>query len=79
MTADTQQAVVDVMQPTADDKLCDPAAGTGGFLLLAHRCAIVVPDNVLFQGGACETVRRKLLEQCWPAATGSAISEYCPP
>lgn len=28
------------------------------------RCAIVVPDNVLFEGGAGETVRRKLLEQC---------------
>ncbi len=27
------------------------------------RCAIVVPDNVLFEGGAGETVRRKLLEQ----------------
>lgn len=26
------------------------------------RCAIVVPDNVLFEGGAGETVRRKLLE-----------------
>ncbi len=28
------------------------------------RCAIVVPDNVLFEGGAGETVRRRLLEQC---------------
>jgi len=28
------------------------------------RCAIVVPDNVLFEGGAGETVRRKLLTQC---------------
>ncbi|MBA3315278.1 MAG: SAM-dependent DNA methyltransferase [Planctomycetaceae bacterium] len=28
------------------------------------RCAIVVPDNVLFEGGAGETVRKKLLEQC---------------
>jgi type I restriction enzyme M protein len=27
-------------------------------------CAIVVPDNVLFEGGAGERVRRKLLEQC---------------
>jgi len=27
------------------------------------RCAIVVPDNVLFEGGAGEAVRRKLLEQ----------------
>ncbi|MDP8973332.1 MAG: type I restriction-modification system subunit M [Actinomycetota bacterium] len=28
------------------------------------RCAIVVPDNVLFEGGAGETVRRRLLRQC---------------
>jgi len=28
------------------------------------RAAIVVPDNVLFEGGAGETVRRRLLEQC---------------
>ena len=27
------------------------------------RCAIVIPDNVLFEGGAGETVRKKLLEQ----------------
>ncbi|KFM18348.1 Type I restriction enzyme StySJI M protein [Marine Group I thaumarchaeote SCGC AAA799-P11] len=27
------------------------------------RCAIVVPDNVLFEGGAGETVRQKMLEQ----------------
>lgn len=28
------------------------------------RCAIVVPDNVLFESGAGETVRRRLLGQC---------------
>ncbi len=28
------------------------------------RAAIVVPDNVLFEGGAGETVRRRMLEQC---------------
>ena len=34
-------------------------------LLKQHgRCAIVVPDNVLFEGGAGETVRRKLLHEC---------------
>lgn len=27
-------------------------------------CAIVVPDNVLFEGGAGETIRRKLLHEC---------------
>jgi type I restriction enzyme M protein len=34
-------------------------------LLRIHgRAAIVVPDNVLFEGGAGETIRRKLLHEC---------------
>ncbi len=28
------------------------------------RAAVVVPDNVLFEGGAGETVRRRLLHEC---------------
>lgn len=30
------QAIVDVMRPTAAMRVCDPAAGTGGFLLAAY-------------------------------------------
>ncbi|MEZ0166995.1 N-6 DNA methylase [Kineococcus sp. LSe6-4] len=30
------QAMVDCVQPTVDDTVIDPAAGTGGFLLVAH-------------------------------------------
>ena len=30
------RAIVDVMRPGPDDALCDPACGTGGFLLAAH-------------------------------------------
>jgi type I restriction enzyme M protein len=34
-------------------------------LLKVHgRAAVVVPDNVLFEGGAEETVRRNLLKEC---------------
>ena len=33
-------------------------------LKMHGRAAIVVPDNVLFEGGAGETVRRKLLHEC---------------
>ncbi len=34
-------------------------------LLKIHgRAAVVVPDNVLFEGGAGETIRRKLLQEC---------------
>ena len=32
-------------------------------LKINGRCAIVIPDNVLFEGGAGETVRKKMLEQ----------------
>jgi type I restriction enzyme M protein len=39
-----------------------------GLVTVAHHCraraAIVVPDNVLFEGGAGETVRRRLLHEC---------------
>ncbi|NOY12421.1 MAG: N-6 DNA methylase, partial [Deltaproteobacteria bacterium] len=34
-------------------------------LLKQHgRAAVIVPDNVLFEGGAGETIRRKLLHEC---------------
>jgi type I restriction enzyme M protein len=31
------QAMVEVMQPTPQDRICDPAAGTGGFLFIAYQ------------------------------------------
>jgi len=34
------KAVVDCVQPTPDDRICDPAAGTGGFLLSAIQYVI---------------------------------------
>jgi len=30
------QAMVDVVQPKPQETVCDPACGTGGFLLAAH-------------------------------------------
>ena len=33
-------------------------------LKIGGTCAVVVPDNVLFEGGAGETIRRKLLQEC---------------
>jgi type I restriction enzyme M protein len=42
-----------------------PAANLAPTLLKVQgRAAIVVPDNVLFEGGAGETIRRKLLATC---------------
>lgn len=45
------RAVVDVMRPTADMRVCDPAAGTGGFLLAAYeqmKSASLDPDQKRF-------------------------------
>ena len=33
-------------------------------LKMHGRAAVVVPDNVLFEGGAGETVRRRLMDEC---------------
>ena len=33
-------------------------------LKINGRAAVVVPDNVLFEGGAGETIRRRLLQEC---------------
>jgi type I restriction enzyme M protein len=45
------QAIVDVMQPAASDRMYDPAAGTGGFLLSAYehmKSAQLDPDQKQF-------------------------------
>ena len=34
------KGIVDCVQPTADDTVCDPACGTGGFLLAAHEYVV---------------------------------------
>ncbi len=34
------RAIVDVMQPKPTDTICDPAAGTGGFLLIAYEYVV---------------------------------------
>ncbi|MGQ0745124.1 MAG: type I restriction-modification system subunit M [Acidimicrobiales bacterium] len=35
-----------------------------GMLKIGGRCAVVLPDNVLFEAGAGETIRRRLLAEC---------------
>ncbi|MEO1432559.1 MAG: N-6 DNA methylase [Cyanobacteria bacterium J06633_8] len=34
------------------------------FLAINGKAAVVIPDNVLFEGGAGETIRKKLLQEC---------------
>ena len=43
------QAIVDVMRPEPDTTICDPACGTGGFLLVAHD-HIVSRNRTMDQG-----------------------------
>ena len=45
-------------------------------LKINGRCAIVVPDNVLFEGGAGETVRRNLLEAVRRAYAAAAADRH---
>ena len=40
------QAIVDVVQPTVKDTVCDPACGTGGFLLVAYEYATRVAKSL---------------------------------
>ncbi len=42
---DLIKAIVDCVQPTPDDTVCDPACGTGGFLLAAHDYVVRIPPT----------------------------------
>lgn len=50
------QAVVDVMAPTPGETVCDPACGTGGFLLAAH-------DYVANKAHLTKAEKKKLKEK----------------
>ncbi|MDP2286984.1 MAG: class I SAM-dependent DNA methyltransferase [Actinomycetota bacterium] len=39
-------AIVDVVRPSVDDTVCDPACGTGGFLLVAYEYATQDVENL---------------------------------
>jgi type I restriction-modification system DNA methylase subunit len=51
------QAMVDCIAPQPGERF-EVVLATHG------RAAVVLPDNVLFEGGAGETIRKKLLHEC---------------
>jgi len=56
------QGIVDVIRPTFDDTVVDPACGTGGFLLVAHEYAARGAESMTpTQRSSCRTT--------WCAAT----------
>ena len=60
------KAIVDCVQPTPDDTVCDPACGTSGFLLAAH-------DYVVrHHGKQLDLIRRNI-----SARISSAAGNWC--
>ena len=62
--ARTSIVVRDDFWATTSNKQLNFVQHVKTLLKINGRAAVVVPDNVLFEGGAGETVRRKLLEEC---------------
>ena len=53
------QAIVDVMRPEPDTTICDPACGTGGFLLAAHD--YIVRNNPSMNQGQLDHLQNRAL------------------
>ena len=53
------EAVVEVMRPQPDDSICDPACGTGGFLLAAHD--YIIDNNRSMNQGQLERLKEDAL------------------
>ena len=63
------QALVEVMRPGPDDTICDPACGTGGFLLAAHD--YIVQRNPAMDRNQKERLQRDALHG-WEIVDGAA-------
>jgi len=65
---ETDRATISYNRPdfwtTTSNKQLNFVQHVKSLLKIHGRAAVVVPDNVLFEGGAGETVRRKLLNEC---------------
>jgi len=61
---ETQIIVRDDFYTSTSNKQLNFVQHVKTILDIHGRAAVVVPDNVLFEGGAGETIRRKLLHEC---------------
>lgn len=61
---ETQTIVRDDFWTSTSNKQLNFVQHVKTILDIHGRAAVVVPDNVLFEGGAGETIRRKLLHEC---------------
>jgi len=64
MRRESQNIVRDDFWTSTSNKQLNFLQHVRSILEIDGRAAVVVPDNVLFEGGAGETVRRKLLTEC---------------
>jgi type I restriction enzyme M protein len=64
MRRESQNIVRDDFWTSTSNKQLNFLQHVRSILEIDGRAAVVVPDNVLFEGGAGETVRRKLLSEC---------------
>ena len=64
MRRESQNIVRDDFWTSTSNKQLNFVQHVRSILQQHGRAAIVVPDNVLFEGGAGETVRRRLLNEC---------------
>jgi type I restriction enzyme M protein len=64
VTRESQTIVRDDFWTSTSNKQLNFVQHVKTLLEMHGRAAVVVPDNVLFEGGAGETIRRRLLHEC---------------
>ncbi|HBY94004.1 MAG TPA: DNA methyltransferase [Chloroflexi bacterium] len=64
LTRESQVIVRDDFWTSTSNKQLNFVQHIKTILQIHGKAAVVVPDNVLFEGGAGETIRRKLLHEC---------------
>ena len=63
-SSETESIVRDDFWATTSNKQLNFLQHIRAMLRIGGRAAVVLPDNVLFEGGAGETIRRRLLKEC---------------